>query len=159
MATKALKPTARQSDATAGFGARLRAARQRAGLTLREVSEPSGLSLTYLSDLERGVLSNPTLDKLRAIATTLQISLDSLLDVPTHEGGERPLPAELEGLARSPEFRQAIEEEAQRRGIDAGVLRESWLRALSAINIEGWAPRRPMDYFFVFEAIRRVIER
>src|SRR3546814_17027158 len=38
------------------------------GLTLREVSERSGVSIPYLSDLERGVLVNPTLDTLKKIA-------------------------------------------------------------------------------------------
>ena len=71
--------------AAAAFGARLKAARNAEGLTLREVSERSGLSITYLSDLERGELQNPTLKALeaigRAVATPLNES--SGLTVPT----------------------------------------------------------------------------
>lgn len=140
------------------FGARLRSARQQAGLTLRQVAEPSGLSLNYLSDLERDVLSNPALEKLRALALTLEVSIDDLLGLPRRDERAEPIPPELAKFLDTSEFREVVEEEAVRWKTDPGLLTESWTRALAAIRVHGRRPRRAIDYLFVFEAARRAIQ-
>lgn len=61
-----------------GLGGRLRARRLALGMTLAEVAELAGLSLPYVSNLERG-RGNPTLDALRSLAAALQQSLPDLL--------------------------------------------------------------------------------
>ena len=53
------------------MGARLRARRIALGMTLAEVAEVSGLSLPYVSNLERGH-GNPTLDALLSLAQALK---------------------------------------------------------------------------------------
>ncbi|WP_141726693.1 helix-turn-helix domain-containing protein, partial [Actinacidiphila rubida] len=59
---------ARGSDAAAArLGARLRLSRRRLGLTQEAVSDRTGLSKSFLSQLEAG-LANPTLDSLHRIA-------------------------------------------------------------------------------------------
>ena len=58
MTTSSKKQPRKVQAAAEAFGARLKSARNAEGLTLREVSERSGLSITYLSDLERGELQN-----------------------------------------------------------------------------------------------------
>src|SRR6266516_6063329 len=68
-------------EAATDFGARLRRARSDRGQTLRDVSVASGISIAYLSDLERGVLVNPTLDTLRSVGKALGVSLNELLGV------------------------------------------------------------------------------
>jgi transcriptional regulator with XRE-family HTH domain len=83
MASAPKKQPRQVQVAAAAFGARLKAARNAEGLTLREVSERSGLSITYLSDLERGELQNPTLKALEAIGSALTTPLDELLGVAT----------------------------------------------------------------------------
>jgi transcriptional regulator with XRE-family HTH domain len=60
------------------LGALLRAQRQAAGLTLRELSERTKVSNAYLSQLERG-LHEPSLSVLRAIADALGLPLATLL--------------------------------------------------------------------------------
>ena len=45
---------------------------------MSEVAEQSGLSLPYISNLERG-RCNPTLDALRALAKALDVPLSSLV--------------------------------------------------------------------------------
>jgi transcriptional regulator with XRE-family HTH domain len=60
------------------LGALLRAQRQAAELSLRELSERTQVSNAYLSQLERG-LHEPSLSVLRAIASALGIPLGSLL--------------------------------------------------------------------------------
>jgi transcriptional regulator with XRE-family HTH domain len=51
---------------TAGVGRRIAAARRRAGLTLAVVAERSGVSVTYVSEIETGA-ANPTLRALDRI--------------------------------------------------------------------------------------------
>jgi transcriptional regulator with XRE-family HTH domain len=60
------------------LGALLRAQRQAADLSLRELSERTKVSNAYLSQLERG-LHEPSLSVLRAIASALGFPLGSLL--------------------------------------------------------------------------------
>jgi transcriptional regulator with XRE-family HTH domain len=47
-------------------------------LTLKELSEKSGISIGYLSDIERG-RTNPSLKTLQALANTYGLSMDTLL--------------------------------------------------------------------------------
>ncbi|WP_421118587.1 helix-turn-helix domain-containing protein [Aquihabitans daechungensis] len=138
------------------FGARLRGARQRLGLTLKDVSEKSGSSIAYLSDLERGLLKNPTLDTLTGLASALGVSLNELLGVDESEAGDT-YPAALERFADLPQFLAETKLEAKRRKISEDDLRRAWLRALSGIDIYGIRPKSESDYLFVWEAIRRVV--
>jgi transcriptional regulator with XRE-family HTH domain len=65
-------------DQLEALGALLRAQRQAADLTLRELSARTKVSNAYLSQLERG-LHEPSLSVLRAIASALGVPLGSLL--------------------------------------------------------------------------------
>lgn len=46
----------------------LRATRQRLNLTLRDVEEATGISNAYLSQLERGVIDNPSMKKIQQLS-------------------------------------------------------------------------------------------
>jgi transcriptional regulator with XRE-family HTH domain len=129
-------------------------------LTLREVAVPAGLSITYLSDLERGVVENPTLDKLRAIAGALGVAIDELVGEPEDE--TEPLvvyPPALERFAESEAFLSAVRDEAKRLRRDPERLREEWLRVMATIEIAKRRPSDVSDYLFIFEAIRRAVDR
>ena len=141
------------------FGDRLRAARRRQDLTLREVSERTGTSITYLSDLERGVLANPTLDKLVLIARGLGVSINELLGepVPNGENTERT-PASLMEFSKMPQFREAVATEAKRWRTSPDALCREWLKTLERVSVDGRRPKEPLDYMFIFEAIRRAVE-
>ncbi|MBY8879066.1 helix-turn-helix domain-containing protein [Actinacidiphila acidipaludis] len=92
----------RDSDAAAArLGARLRTSRRRLGLTQEAVSDRTGLSKSFLSQLEAG-LANPTLDSLHRIAEAVETPLSVLLGGPGAPGG-RPQPA----LALSTTYRPA----------------------------------------------------
>jgi transcriptional regulator with XRE-family HTH domain len=77
------------------LGELLRAQRQAAGLSLRDLSERTEVSNAYLSQLERG-LNEPSLSVLRAIAGALDVPLGTLLaragllDGETDAGGAGP---------------------------------------------------------------------
>lgn len=97
------------SDGT-GLGSRIRARRTALGLTLAEVAERAGLSLPYVSNLERG-RGNPTLDALRSVAAALQQSVSDLLGDEVSDESFDPAelvlaeaPASLRAFTRSDRF-------------------------------------------------------
>lgn len=146
--------------AAASFGQRLREVRSAKGRTLRDVALNAKVSIAYLSDLERGKLSNPTLDKLRQIADELGVSVDDLLgtrdEVAMGPRGPGRSSA-LQALARSAPFREAVQEQAVRLGRPARELTDEWLDALAGIQVAGQRPRDASDYLFIFEASRRAV--
>jgi transcriptional regulator with XRE-family HTH domain len=143
--------------AAAAFGARLKAARSEQGLTLREVSERSKLSIAYLSDLERGVLQNPTLNALQAIARAVRTPLNDLLGVEDDADEGRSLSAALSTFASWDAFQEAVKSDAARRRMTPEDVRDMWLTALARIEVDGKRPRQPSDYLLLFEALRRAV--
>lgn len=60
------------------FGTRLRALREKAGLTQRELARLAGIEAMQISRYERGV-GYPAVETLLALAKTLDVDLDYLL--------------------------------------------------------------------------------
>ncbi len=56
---------------------RLKQLRKLHGLKLREVSQKTGLSLSYVSDLERG-RQNPSLETCQKLATVYKVTLSEM---------------------------------------------------------------------------------
>ena len=63
--------------------ARLKAERQRRGMTLADVSERSGLDVGMLSRLENGKVENPTLSTLGRYARAVGLSLELQVGEPS----------------------------------------------------------------------------
>jgi transcriptional regulator with XRE-family HTH domain len=61
------------------LGARLRAIRKQRGNTLADVGTQTGLSVSFLSDIERG-RTRPSLDTLEKLATYYQCTINDLLE-------------------------------------------------------------------------------
>jgi DNA-binding XRE family transcriptional regulator/mannose-6-phosphate isomerase-like protein (cupin superfamily) len=76
------------ADTVANVGARLRQARQRSGLSLREVARQLGVSASFVSQLENGK-SQPSVATLYSLAQLLDVSIDELFAPAglTEEGG------------------------------------------------------------------------
>lgn len=127
-------------------------------MTLRDVSESSGISIAYLSDLERGKLVNPTLDTLTALAGALHVSLNELLGLEDAEASRPPLPKALGEFAQLASFKEAIAAEAARWRMPETDVEQGWLESLAAIRVGRRSPRTASDYQFIFEAARRVLE-
>lgn len=62
-----------------GLGERLAWARNQQGMILQQVSERSGLAIGYISQLEKGAKSNPTVSALERLAKALNVSVAFLL--------------------------------------------------------------------------------
>jgi transcriptional regulator with XRE-family HTH domain len=127
-------------------------------MTLRDVAAAAGISVTYLSDLERGALSNPTLSTLLAIARVLDTTPNELLGYESGTG-RLAIPAALEEFRTSIAFDSALEQDAVVQQVDRERLESEWLRLLALIRVGKLAPRDRTDYQFLFDAIRRVLGR
>jgi len=79
-------------------GKRVREARLRRGLTLREVAAKAGITTSALSQLERDQF-NPTLGTLKALATALDITIGSLFTPATAPDRVVVRPAERKRLS------------------------------------------------------------
>lgn len=63
----------------------LRAARQRAGLSLSKLAERAGCTKTHIHDLEAGRSANPTINLLIGISAALSIPHTALVHTPERE--------------------------------------------------------------------------
>ena len=71
-------------EGSAGLGAAIREKRHGVGKTLTEIAELTGISQSYLSQIERGEVTNPTIEVLFRILSALGENL--LLEVGPAEG-------------------------------------------------------------------------
>ena len=65
-----------------GLGVRLRRARQREALTIRELAREAGIDAGWISRIETGERANLSFAAARAIADVLGVSLDELAGRP-----------------------------------------------------------------------------
>lgn len=65
-------------DGASELGGRIRERRQRQGLALKATAKQAGISLQYLSEIERG-LKLPTLETLTKVAGALNTTVVKLL--------------------------------------------------------------------------------
>jgi len=82
-------------------GKRLKRQRLRAGLSLAELAEATGISKTYLVRLESDAGGNPSLDVLRRIAEALDITVADLVGAAAvrFADNEAPIPPSLRAFA------------------------------------------------------------
>lgn len=86
-----------------GVGDKLRSARKRRGLTQRELSRLSGVSLSLITKLEQGEYGQPRLETLHRLATALKVPTTSLAT-----GPDAPTPSQ-ESMAVWEPVRLALE--------------------------------------------------
>ena len=96
-------------DAKRLMGARIKSLRRGRGLTQEQIAERTGLSVNYVSRIERG-LENPTLDTLLGLAKALKVEPLDLFTF-EHEDDPRRLRQFLVRLvteARDDQLSQAV---------------------------------------------------
>ncbi len=72
-------------EADAQLGGRIRAARQRRGLSVGELAIRAGVSKSLVSQIERGIAA-PSMDTVRRLASALQVPVFSLFLEEPHNG-------------------------------------------------------------------------
>lgn len=121
---------------------RLKELRSNKNLTLKGVAERSDLSVSYLSDIERG-RTTPTLNTLQTIADALEISLIDLLTGVDFAGErtEASLPPGLSELLQDTEYGHEITSE--------------WVETLSNIQLRGKRPQTKQEWLELYFYLKR----
>lgn len=130
-----------------GLGQRLRAYRKNRGLTLNELAAESGVSTSYLSQIERGEKETVSADVLFAIATALGTTMRALYKPP--EGSD-----ETQITIEIPEPLRVFYTE---RGKKLGMT-EADLTMLAGIRYRNKQPRTQEDWEYLYLSIKRTIE-
>lgn len=124
---------------------RLRELRHERQLKLKAVAQASGISVPYLSDIERG-RTNPSLDTLQAIAQAYSITVHDLLYGVefTEDSTVVSLPQGLGELVTDPQLGQQ--------------LTPDWVKTLAKIELRGQRPQTKMDWYEIFLHLRRILD-
>lgn len=130
--------TAPVADSASAVADRIRREREKAGLSLAQLSAVTGLSKTYLVRLENRD-SNPSLDVLGRIADALQVTVADLVGGPV-------VRFEVEDAEIAPSLR-AFVDEAGLTTAELGMLASiRWRR--------GEEPRTPERWRYIYESLR-----
>ena len=124
---------------------RLRELRTSRKFTLKDLAERSGLSVSYLSDIERG-RTVPTINSLEAMASAFGISVVDFL-IGTDFAGvktEASLPDGLKALLEDPNYGKEINDE--------------WIETLSKIQLRGKRPQSKDEWLELYLHLRRILE-
>lgn len=125
---------------------RFRELRSANDLTLKNLAELTGLSVSYLSDIERG-RTMPSLDTLTTLATAFRMTVTDLL-TGVDFAGERTiasLPAGLHELMMDKEFKDE--------------LTQDWIDLLTRIELRGTRPSSKQDWLELYLHLKRVLEQ
>jgi transcriptional regulator with XRE-family HTH domain len=127
------------------LGQRIRELRNIKGETLKETSIKTELSVSYLSDIERG-RTNPSLQTLETIASHFNISVTDMLAGVEFAG-------ELTTNALPPGLVELLEDKELGREID-----KDWIQLLEKINLRGKRPQTKREWLELFLSLKRILE-
>lgn len=122
---KTLKATIMNNGENLNLGDKLRALREERELTLKEMGEQTDLSLTYLSEIERGAVC-PSVDTLRQLANFFDIPVSMLVK----NEGPGSLPSKLQYVRKLKNISQ--KQLANLAGISPGLVAQLELGKVNA---------------------------
>lgn len=125
---------------------KLRELRTGRDLTLKNLAETTGLSVSYLSDIERG-RTNPSLKTVEALADALDVSVQTLLTGVEfiEETSHDDLPEGLKELVNDEEFNKEINGD--------------WIDLLSKIQMRGKRPQSKREWMELYLHLRSLLEK
>jgi len=126
------------------FKDRVRELRSSKNLTLKNLAEKTGLSVSYLSDVERGN-TNPSLNTIEVIADALEVSVQNLI-TGVEFAEELDINALPEGL------QDLINDERY-----AEHLNDDWISLLNQIQMRGKRPQTKDDWLELYLHLKRVL--
>ncbi|MDF1500749.1 MAG: helix-turn-helix transcriptional regulator [Anaerolineales bacterium] len=132
------------------LGERIRELRHQKGETLLELGDGAGLSVSYLSDLERGRTS-PSMQTLQALADHFELTVTDFLAGVDFAGEKTPLSLPR-GLVELSEDRDLLE-------TLGGELDEEWIRLLAGIDLRGQRPKSKSEWLELYLSLKRILER
>lgn len=123
---------------------RIKELRTQHRLTLKDLSESTSLSVSYLSDIERG-RTTPSLNTLEALSVAFDISVADLLSGVDFAGEKTiaALPMGLQELLQDEEFGDQIDEQ--------------WISLLNRIELRGKRPQTKVEWLELYLHLRRIL--
>jgi len=127
------------------IGERIAALRRARNISLPDLAKQSGVSKGYLSQLENGIITNPSIDTISKVAQALDITVAELLETPSKKTTKAPLKLDkaLEQFIR----------ESKRKG---RAIPDDVVDALSRLK-KRRKPLQKEDWAYLYETIRRVL--
>ena len=125
------------------IGERVKAVRERLGLSQRDAASRAGLRYQYLSNLENGRIENPSLDTLVRLAEGYGIGVDALIGHGARLDPEH-IPQGLRELQQDPDW--------------GNELNDAWIETLMGIRHEGCGLETKQDFLEAFLTLRRIFE-
>jgi transcriptional regulator with XRE-family HTH domain len=124
---------------------RLKELRNERQLTLKELAERTELSVSYLSDIERG-RTVPTLATLETLANALAVTVIDFLSGVDFAGQvtDASLPPGLAALKNDSTYGEQLTPE--------------WIETLSKIQMRGKRPETKDDWLMLFLQLKRILE-
>jgi len=129
-----MKSAREKKPRATAMGERIRHRRKELGLTAKALARAAGVSASYLSQLEHGKHTQPSLDVLGALAAALELTMGELLVDPP--------------IVVLPSVPAALSELAVELGLDPGTT-----TMLSTIQLDGRQPRTREGWLLVLLAI------
>ena len=134
------KEPTNDQGAPQSVGERIKAHREKTGLSLNQVADAAGISKSALHDLETKLNVRPSAELLYNVAEALNTTVAFLLGKrrdPMSDEAAIEIPASLEEFARS------------------AKLTEDEKRRLACIKYRGRQPKSADDWEFIYQAIKR----
>eukprot|EP01156_Anaeramoeba_ignava_P005164 Anaeramoba_ignava/a246040_29.p1 GENE.a246040_29~~a246040_29.p1 ORF type:complete len:132 (+),score=15.55 a246040_29:47-442(+) len=127
------------------LGDRIRELRDQKRETLKDISNNTGISISYLSDLERNI-TRPSLQTLESLASHFNYSLIDLLKGVEFAGEEthKALPPGLSELLDDDEFKDEITDD--------------WVQLLQKIELRGKRPTTKREWTTLYLNLKQILD-
>ena len=127
------------------LGQRIRELRKQKNETLKETSRGTQLSVSYLSDIERG-RTNPSLHTLETLANHFGVTVTDMITGVEFAGikTDNAFPPGLAELLNDDEFGEEID--------------DNWIELLVKINLRGKRPQTKLQWLELYLSLKRILE-
>ena len=133
------------------FGKKIRKRRMEKEMSLGVLAERTGISKTYLSQIERGHIQNPSVVFMHKICTSLGITLADLFNRPVHLNV-----AYFDNIYEN--LPESLRELIKERGVELDI-REEDIQMLQGIRYRGKRPATSDGWLHILWSIRFVVDK
>jgi transcriptional regulator with XRE-family HTH domain len=126
------------------LGENIRYLRQGKNLSLADLSKKSGVSKPYISDLENGLGGRPNVQYLYRIATTLDTTIDGLINLSLKPSQRRAIPS----ISKEP-LPPGLEEFAKKEQLEP-----EQIEMLARLNFRGNRPKDADAWKLIYDTIK-----
>ena len=126
------------------LGENIRYLRQGQNLSLADLAAKSGVSKTYISDLENGLGGRPNVQYLYKIATALETTIDALINLSLKPSQRKAIPA----ISKEP-LPPGLEEFAKQEHLEP-----QQIDMLARLNFRGNRPKDADAWKLIYDTIK-----